>query len=296
MKIKYEDKRFGNTSLAIIEQANNIIDEYRRQGFTLTLRQLYYQFVSRDLLVNSIQSYKRLGSIINDARMAGLVSWEAIEDRTRNLRKLAHWDSPEEIIRAAAQQYRIDMWDNQVYRPEVWIEKDALVGVIERICELFRVPYFACRGYNSQSEQWAAGRRFQHTLEQGQIPIVLHLGDHDPSGIDMTRDNADRLSLFAGENIEVIRLALNMDQIRKYSPPPNPAKSTDSRYEGYIEKYGQSSWELDALDPKVISDLIKAAIEEHLDDDLWEEARSRENAGRETALKAAEWAEENKED
>lgn len=276
MRIAYENKRFGKESLAIIYEANEIIEDYQNQGFTLTLRQLYYQFVSKDLLPNTVQSYKRLGSIINDARMSGLISWEAIEDRTRNLRRLAHWNEPTDILEAAASQYRIDRWDNQMYRPEVWIEKDALVGVIQRVCDKYRVPYFACRGYNSQSEQWAAGMRLKHSLERGQIPVILHLGDHDPSGIDMTRDNADRLSLFAGDDVDVERLALNMDQVRKYNPPPNPAKMTDSRYEGYIEKFGGSSWELDALSPTVIEKLIEEAIRSRLDDDLWEESGQRE--------------------
>jgi hypothetical protein len=163
----------------------------------------------------------------------------------------------------------------------VWIEKEALVGVISGVCDELQVPYFACRGYNSQSEQWAAGRRFRGYLSKMQRPVVFHLGDHDPSGIDMTRDNEERLSLFAEDQIEVERLALNMDQIRKYRPPPNPAKITDSRFTGYAKIHGKQSWELDALEPQMIADLVRTAVLSVRDNGLWEQALVEEDQGRE---------------
>lgn len=280
MRIAYEKIRFSKDSLRVLEQANEIIREYQEQGFMLTLRQLYYQFVARDIVPNTLQSYKRIGSIINDGRMAGEIDWDAIEDRTRNLRKLPHWNSPADIMGAVVSQYREDKWDSQPFRVEVWIEKDALVGVIADVCDEFQVPYFACRGYNSQSEQWAAGRRFAEYADRGQEPVVLHLGDHDPSGIDMTRDNEARLSVFAGVPVEVRRLALNWDQVKHYNPPPNPAKMTDSRAEGYVKTFGRDSWELDALEPQVIAKLVSSAIDDLRDPDAWDLATGREDEGK----------------
>lgn len=281
-KVFYQDRKFGAKALAIIETANEICADYMAQGYTLTLRQLYYQFVARDLSPNTMQDYKRIGSIINDARLAGLIDWEAIEDRTRNLESLSTWNSPKDILGAVAQQFRYDWWDSQPVRIEVWVEKEALVGVIERVANRYRVPYFACRGYASQSELWRAGQRFDdYSNNRGQPVKVLHLGDHDPSGMDMTRDNEDRLKLFSnGADIEVQRLALNTDQVRKYKPPPNPAKLTDSRATGYIKQFGNKSWELDALDPKVIDDLISAQIEAYIDQDDWAESKDREDKAR----------------
>lgn len=276
----YEAKDFSHTSYEIIVQANSIIAEYEAAGFSLTLRQLYYQFVARDILPNTQQSYKRLGSIINDARLAGHISWTAIEDRTRNMQALPHWSSPKGIMSAVVEQYRIDKWREQPYRPEVWIEKEALSGVIAGICTELQVPYFACRGYNSQSEQWSAGRRFRSYYRDGQLPIVFHLGDHDPSGIDMTRDNEFRLTLFAEDDVEVRRLALNWDQIEEYDPPPNPAKMTDSRFEGYESRFGDECWELDALEPQVIADLVETSILSIRDPDLWEAACEEEEEHR----------------
>lgn len=279
---KFVDRDFAAGSLTLINQANQIIDEYRRRGFVLTLRQLYYQFVGRALIPNRQSEYKRLGSVINDARLAGLVDWEMIEDRTRELEELPNWDNPESLIDAVAEQFRTDIWADQPMRVEVWIEKEALVGVIEPTCNRLRVPYFACRGYGSQSEMWRAGGRFRRYLNRRQKVLVLHLGDHDPSGIDMTRDNATRLSIFTryGSGVEVKRIALNMDQVEQYNPPPNPAKVTDSRFESYVDIYGRESWELDALDPTVITDLIENEILAVRDEDAWDRVFSQEERDR----------------
>lgn len=278
--IAYVPRNFSGESLAVIEQAREICEDYSKQGFDLTLRQLYYQFVSRDLIPNKDSEYKRLGSIINDARLAGLIDWNFIVDRTRNLRSLAHWESPQDIMQAIARQYRVDKWATQPRRVEVWIEKDALVGVIERVCNRNDVPFFSCRGYTSQSEVWGAAQRLLGYARAGQTPVILHLGDHDPSGIDMTRDIADRLEMFMsidGESVAVDRLALNMDQVRKYNPPPNPAKLTDSRCTAYIKIHGDESWELDALEPTAIDRLIQTNIDALRDPAAWKKATAQES-------------------
>ena len=226
--IEYKTINFTEATRKTILSANAIIRQYRAEGYILTLRQLYYQFVARALIGNKQTEYNRLGSIINDARLAGLIDWKSIEDRTRNLRVLSHWDSPADIINSAAVSYREDLWKEQDYRVEVWIEKDALLGVIENVCDEFDVPYFSCRGYVSQSEMWSAAQRIIGCEGDGKKVVILHLGDHDPSGLDMTRDIRDRLELFeAGP--EVIRIALTEEQIAEYDPPPNPAK-TKSNY------------------------------------------------------------------
>lgn len=275
------ERRFSPGSVALIEKANEIIVAYQAMGFTLTLRQLYYQFVSRDLIANKQSEYKRLGSVINDARLAGEIDWSAIEDRTRNVKRPSVWDSPESIVDAVADQYMENAWRDQPRHVEVWIEKDALIGVIEPVCERWRVPFLACRGYVSQSEQYAAGKRFARLDEQGRQPLVIYLGDHDPSGKDMTRDHVDRLAMFARWPVEVERLALNWDQIERYNPPPNPAKESDSRAAGYIAEFGDSSWELDALEPTVIDRLIEDKIESVVDRAAWDDAMAEEARSKE---------------
>jgi len=196
MRIHYRGRKFSGSSELLISHAVSICQSYAAQGYDLTLRQLYYQFVARDLIPNKQSEYKRLGSVINDARLAGLLDWDYIVDRTRNVEVPAFWGSPADIIQAAANSYHLDRWSDQPYRVEVWVEKEALAGVVERACGVHRVPSFSCRGYVSQSELWAAGQRLGGYIKQGQVPVILHLGDHDPSGIDMTRDITDRLYLF----------------------------------------------------------------------------------------------------
>jgi hypothetical protein len=267
-KICYVQKGFARKSLRLVEQANDIIAEYQRQGYSLTLRQLYYQFVSRDIIPNNMQAYKQLGNVVNDARLAGLIDWQAIEDRTRNLHTLPEWSSPASIIEVCASTFRIDKWATQPRRVECWIEKEALAGVFERVCDELQVPMFACRGYTSQSEMWVAGQRLRRHRNNGQVPLIIHFGDHDPSGVDMTRDIRERLETFMG-GVEVDRLALNMDQVEQYQPPPNPAKLTDSRSTAYVQEFGDESWELDALEPAVLAQLVRDAVAEVLDEDLW---------------------------
>lgn len=279
MRETFEDRKFNVEHAALIDIANEIIVEYQAAGFTLTLRQLYYQFVARDKIANKQSEYKRLGSIISAARLAGLVDWDAIEDRTRNVARLSTWGTPSDIMESCAHSYKEDLWEDQPFAVEVWIEKEALVGVVQGVCETFRVPYLACRGYASQSELYTAGKRFASAKRAGKKPLVLHLGDHDPSGIDMTRDNRDRLTMFARHGVKVIRLALNQDQIDLYNPPPNPAKETDSRFTGYQETHGDESWELDALSPQVIASTVEDYLNNNvIDAAVWADALAREAA------------------
>jgi hypothetical protein len=285
-KICYTPKRFSSDRLQVIDTANQILDDYHAQGYDLTLRQLYYQFVSRGLIPNRDAEYKKLGDTINDGRLAGLIDWERIEDRTRNLRALSHWNSPQEIIETCAGQFRVNLWETQHNYVEVWVEKDALVGVLQVACEPLDVPYFSCRGYVSQSEMWVAGMRILAQLRLGKDATVLHLGDHDPSGVDMTRDINDRLNLFIRHHLrvphdfKVDRIALTMEQIQGYNPPPNPAKITDSRSASYIDKYGDESWELDALEPAILAHLIQERAGVLRDERAWEEAWGRQDDGR----------------
>lgn len=267
-KICYVEKRFNSSTKPIIAKSIEILEEYARDGIAITLRTLYYRLVALNIIANKQTEYDRLSYIISDARLAGLIDWNYLIDRTRHLNDLEHFADGKDALKRLAAWYHIDFWANQEYRPEVWVEKDTAIGTVDRICQSFDVPYFSCRGFTSQSEMWRAGCRLARHVEGGQIPIILHFGDHDPSGKDMTRDVMKRLEMYMG-GVELERLALNMDQIHKYAPPPNPVKLTDSRSAGYIASYGRESWELEALDPKVIVDLIDAKLRELIDWDTW---------------------------
>lgn len=287
MKICYESRKFQSKSQEIIDLANGIIEEYQAQGYELTLRQLYYQFVARGLLPNTPKSYGNLGSIINKARLGGLVDWDSIVDRTRKTTHNQHWDSPKEIIETCAYSYKIDTRETQPYYIEVWVEKEALAGVIEKTCRRLDVMSFACRGYVSQSSMWQAAQRIRRKEDdEDKKTIILHFGDHDPSGMDMTRDIQDRLGMF-WTSVDVRRIALNMNQVKEYNPPPNPAKLTDSRCQDYIAKYGEESWELDALEPKVLDELITNEIDKLTEYNLLRAAKDKQEREKKVLRKIA---------
>jgi len=259
MKVSYLSKNLGQETRHRIDQATKIIDEYQSQGFTLTVRQIYYQFITRNWIANKKRSYKLIANALEKGRMNGLIDWRAIEDRTRFLRGNDNWESPPDFLQDTSHRYRLDSRADQTFRIEVWIEKDALIGIIGSICLELDVDYFSCRGYVSLSEMWRAARRYQY--DEDRTCVILHLGDHDPSGLDMTRVIRDTLLTFGCTNIEVRRIALNMEQIEEYQPPPNFIKPLDTRSDKYVEMYGKESWELDALSPQVMVDLIKENVD-----------------------------------
>lgn len=303
MKEAFIRKRFSAVAGSIVKRAETVIREYQDAGYDMTLRQLYYQFIANDLFPdewlvvlpggqatkNHERNYKKLGSILSDARMAGLIDWSAITDRTRSLCEWHHETSVRDALARTLRNYTFDMWENQPVAVEVWVEKEALAGVFHQVCAKWDVPYFACRGYTSMSAAYEAYQRICTRADRGQRTLVLHFGDHDPSGIDMTRDITERLRLMLDPDVlgsdfancfEVRRMALNMDQVQAFDPPPSPAKITDSRAADYIERFGDDSWELDALDPTQLSKLAEDAIRLVIDDDLWEDMSERIRADR----------------
>jgi hypothetical protein len=179
------------------------------------------------------------------------------------------------------------------------VEKQALEGVLQPVCSSLDVPFTANKGYSSSSAMYEASKRFIQRAEAGKELFVIYLGDHDPSGIDMSRDVLDRLDLFIkstmnrcdeiGPNevpaIEVKRVALNMPQIKELNPPENPAKITDSRAAAYIERFGRSSWELDAIEPRQLADLVRNAITGIMDVPLFKKNVANQEKGRKELIK-----------
>jgi hypothetical protein len=264
------------STLEMIEWADGVATDYAQRGLGLTLRQLYYQGVSDNVFVNSDRSYDVLGTAVSRGRLAGMIDWAHLTDRARQAHGTgwvgSEFPTIEEEVANLEYGMTHDPWAGQEYRPEVWVEKQALEEVAEHATRGFRAAYIACKGYMSLSEMWEAGyNRLGDIVAQHQTPVILHIGDHDPSGIDMTRDIQERLTMFAGGHVEVRRLALNMDQIEEYNPPPNPAKLSDSRAGSYIENYGYSSWELDAIKPERLIEIVRQEISSLIDWDVWNE-------------------------
>jgi hypothetical protein len=268
MKQCFREKRFNEKSVVLIKKCDEIIEDYQSQGLRLTLRQLYYQLVSRNIVPNTEKSYKNVGGLVSDARLAGLLDWDAIEDRARRPRIPPEWTGLRDLTEGALDSYRLDRWEGQDNYVEVWVEKDALAGVLAPLAYEYHVTLMVNRGYSSQSAMYEAANRFQENQQKiGDVPaVLLYLGDHDPSGEDMVRDVEDRLVMFGVQDLTVDKVALTMAQIKHFKPPPNPAKLSDSRAKGYIQKFGTTnSWELDALNPDALQRIVRKAIEGHTD-------------------------------
>jgi len=286
-KIRFVSRAFREATLLLINTCNEIIATYSAQGYTLTLRQLFYQLVSRNIVPNTERSYKNVGNAVSDGRLAGLIDWDAIEDRVRVPRRASEFRNLRELAEAAISSYRLPRWDGQDMYAELWVEKDALAGVLEPIAREWHAVLMVNRGYSSQSAMFEASRRFRRAERAGMKPVLLYLGDHDPSGEDMVRDVADRLAMF-GVEVDVRKIALTMAQVEEYNPPPNPAKMTDSRAAAYVELHGAQSWEVDALPPNVLVELINTAFAEIVDVETMDAIKEREEADKVRLLEAVE--------
>lgn len=272
MKEQFKELNFRPASLARIEQLNVILDEYAAMGFRLTVRQLFYQMVARGLIPNTQRMYKNMVNLITNGRLAGMIDWNMIEDRVRQIIYPGHWKDPADIVRAAAQSFRVNRWEDQPNHIEIMIEKDALAGVLESVCSDLDVRLIPNRGYASSSTMYRHGwRMYDRKSQDGKELYVLYLGDFDPSGLDMDRDIVERLKLFSYyQQIHFERLALTMPQIEEHDPPPNPAKMSDSRVWKFIAEHGDQSWELDALPPNILRDLVETRIIELRDETIWD--------------------------
>jgi hypothetical protein len=288
MKQAFREKNFGVSARDRIEKCNEIIERFQGEGLRLTLRQLFYQLVTRNIITNEEKSYKNLGSLLSDARLAGLVDWEAIEDRVRQPVVPTEFASLGELVDAAISSYRLPRWEGQRNYVELWVEKDALAGVLQPIARKFHVTLMVNRGYSSSSAMFESAERYKEIYHRdaSRNLVLLYLGDHDPSGEDMVRDVQDRLELF-GAPVEVRKIALTMDQVRKYKPPPNPAKLSDSRAEAYIAKHGAHSWEVDALDPTELRKIIVGHLSKLLDKALMDAIIAREEVDKQKLLRVA---------
>ena len=282
MKIAYKDsKNLRNSTRLLLNDVTRILDDYKNQGYKLTLRQLYYQLVSSDIIENKVQNYAKLSRILTDARLCGFVDWSIIEDRIRIPQRPSQWDSINELISAALSQYRKDRHYSQENYVEIWVEKDALSGILQPITEKYHLNLMVNRGYSSITAMWNASQRMQQAINENKNCHIIYLGDHDPSGLDMIRDIKDRLETFQINNLTVNQIALTSKQIKKYNPPPNPAKENDPRSKWYIEEFGNVSWELDALKPQVLTALLESEIKKLLDLDLYNDIIQEESQEKE---------------
>lgn len=273
-RIKYRDWSPNVATMERVNRINAILGEYKGR---VSVRQLYYRLVAAGAIPNNDKEYGHVQDLVTKARYAGLIDWDAIEDRNREPSKPQEWSGGRQILDGAAGTFRLNRWATQPFYVELWVEKAALAGVLAPISSAYHIVLMVNRGYSSASAMKESADRIR-AYGHDKRPVVLYVGDHDPSGEDMVRDIGDRLREFGCPSwLDVRKLALTMDQVEEYNPPPNPAKLSDSRAKDYIEKYGEHSWEVDALPPDALDLLIRKVVSAYIDKDAMKKIISKEN-------------------
>lgn len=290
-----------------LAQIVQVIEEHQAAGIRrMTSRQLYYRLVAANIIPNNARSYQNLTTLLTDARYAGFIDWNFIVDLGREPLIPTQYEDINELADAAVASLRYDRWEGQGRYVEVWVEKQALQSVLEPIGDELHVPIVVNKGYTSASSMYRSAVRLSQQKQAGRKTFVIYCGDLDPSGDDMVRDIGDRLREF-GVVPTITKLALNLDQVREYECPVNPAKSTDSRFQGYADKFMSDpdyaaicdaqgvdpnevhSWELDAIPVAELDRLVREAVKKHIvHPELVEEIKEKEQADKRAMRKAAE--------
>lgn len=274
-KIRFRDLDFKDETLETIAKMSAVLAEYQGR---VSVRQLYYQFVARGWIANSQRQYDRIQDIATKARYAGMIDWDHIEDRNREPKRPKEWESGASALDEVCSRFRLDRWAGQPFYVEAWVEKAALAGVLATVSVDYHITMMVNRGYSSASAMKESADRIRWRSKQGARPVVIYLGDHDPSGEDMVRDIRERLVEFGCPDwLDVRKLALTMAQVEEYQCPPNPAKMTDSRAGAYVAKHGDESWELDALPPPVLEKMLSDAVKSYIDKPRMDAIISQEN-------------------
>ena len=271
-------------------QIKSVMTEY--SGQRLTIRQIYYRLVADHGMENSTNSYKRIVRILSEARLSGAIPYDAIEDRTREIsefdrfdyqRVSEHMKDLRDYITRWVLYYNVPKWHGQPRRVVVMVEKQDLQGIFEDVCKRWEVDLMVCRGYPSLTQQWELTERMSERINVDQELHIVYFGDFDPSGENIPEKMEERLRFDFDLSFRTFdKIALTMEQVDDWGIPPAPAKSTDTRTAGFVDKYGVGiQVELDAIKPDHLVQLIEASISRHYDEDIGRRTNELRRNGRE---------------
>lgn len=280
------------TRHAKTERMLEVACEVLRDVHPMTVRQVYYQLVSRRVIENSRSAYQAVSSLLVNARRSGEVPWEWIEDRLRRPRAPSMWDDLPDYMDAVRRSYRRDTWQDQPGYLEVWLEKDALSGIFEEVLEPYGVTLNVGRGFDGWSSIHQAAERYKHRQARGQETCIVYFGDFDPSGEDMFRSLRDRL-VDRGCSPDLVKAALTFEDIERYALPPDFTKASDTRSAKFVAKHGDLAVELDALPGPVLRERLDSEVRARIDTEALEETQLRQDEDLEAleeVLKTAGWA------
>jgi hypothetical protein len=253
MKLIYTSKCFQRKTLKRIGAINRILNEYAKQGYQMTVRQLYYQMVSRKIIPFDNREYNKLITLIANGRNAGLIDWDHIVDRSRDSYQVPLFDSVSDALQQAADNYHIDLWEDMPTMPVIWYEKAGLAQIIGRVASKYNIEHMATRGENSLT--WL------HQVSQ-QTDIILYLGDHDGHGVQISDGMAAKVKMYSNGGTTLKRIGISLDHGEEINAPKIPLKDVTNLSFDYRQRFGCGyGYEIDALDPKQLIDLIEEEIE-----------------------------------
>lgn len=248
-----------------------------REYDRMSVRQLFYQLVTRGHIEKTEQGYRRMADVTVQLRRSGELPYAMIVDGHRD-RQNAHINTLDHALAMWHNAYRRDLWLDQTDSVEVWCEKDALSGIIAPICYEYRVTYVAVRGFASVSLLYDSA---QAMIASGRHTHLYYFGDHDSSGRIISDAVSTELHAL-GAPVTVRRMAIEPHHIAEYDLPTRPNKTSDSRHDRFVANYGDAAVELDALPPSVLTDLVRQCIVAHIDPLKWSQQMRIEQLERET--------------
>jgi len=244
----------------------------------ITIRQLFYQAVSRGLVEKTESQYRRVGDFITDMRNAGELDMDLILDPTRAEKVVSQWVGLAEYIEVIRQSYRINYWHYSPDFIQVWLEKEALTTIVRPVCDDYGVGLWVSKGFASLSYLSQAADQLAAKTANGIPCKIVQFGDHDPSGkniFEVIEAELIRLTALKGGQPDLInyeRVSLTADQVVAWGLPTRPTKASDSR----AKNFKGPSTELDALPPDQLSDLVRQAILDRIDISLWNQIQDRQ--------------------
>jgi hypothetical protein len=293
---KFIDWTPSEKSISKFNAIIQVLSDYQVQNLQLTLRQLYYQLVTKNIIPNIPNAYGALSRMLTNARMSGRIPWNLIVDRTRLMHKLPTFENPSDAVNRLAKSYRLNTQKGQKNHIEVWMEKDALAGVLFSITEKYDIPLVPDKGFGSATIKHEAYLRFKSALEQNQDILIFYVGDLDPSGWDMPQTLRRDFKTFLvpkvltsqqfSDRFKLEVLALTRNQILNVYPNlfvAQTAKKTDARYPRYVAAFKNDlplrqqtnptakvddCWEVDAIPPKDLNKIVEDAILANVDTKL----------------------------
>jgi hypothetical protein len=253
---------------AEMEERHSAIEAIVAEIAPCSVRQVFYQCVVRGFVEKTEQAYDKVQRGLVRLRRESRIPYRAIADGTRWQIKPTTFSSLEAALKRTAQTYRRSLWDDADAHIEIWLEKDALAGVVHPVTNEYDVPLMVARGFSSLS---FLAQSAEDIEAAGTPAFIYHLGDHDPSGRAAGEAIERTLrELAPGGEIHFERLAVTMAQIAEMALPARPTKHSDSRAARFEAEFGQGSVELDAIHPEALRAIVRDAIEEHVDPDQLE--------------------------